>query len=777
MVAETNLADRYRAQVEGVVQAVEITSATRYTWFGVPSPTLPSHLQRALHPGAARGYLLYQLQAQLYRDFYCAGGAVPSSPVPGRSTSALAGPFVERLQHANTGQGYSDPGWQVLAAENTTVVVSHRGLILWVAAADCQAVQGTLGPATLAGLRLSKDLLNISPGYYMALSDTPLFPAPGGYLVRLYWNVSADGAVPLVAQATPRLNAAGIPFKLKVVAHPEGFQRADAAVLYIRREDYARVATILSPIYAEVQRHLRPAVPALTKPLAPGLGLAEDPGPGESFGLNRSALLADGLLRAHECGAQAVAARVQQVVARFAEAGTSIMTPFLRPGSQDCYPFEGLTTTIRPPNRPRPPSSPEVPDSRPFLETARAIGRRLVENAVWEADQCNWIGAAFAEPGTAREGTLVYRALGPDLYTGTSGVGLFLAELYAVTSDPTVGRTARGALQQALTQANRLPPRARFGLYTGWVGLAYAAVRSGLLLHDEALIAQATRLLRDLRQETTAPGHDLLSGSAGAIIGLLALARVLPEPTFQQFAVQLGTALVAAADRQPKGYSWRGPGSHNHPNLTGLSHGAAGIGLALLELFAATGDAQFRAAGEAAYAYEQSWFDPLEGNWPDFRFARAGRRGARSHAFSTYWCHGAPGIALSRLRAYELLGERCYAEQAAVARQTTERALLNTLSARFADCSLCHGVIGNAEVLLRCAQILPLASTASQDLVNLVARTGITQYEAAGHPWPGGVPGGYTPGLMLGLAGTALFYLRLHHPATPSVLFIPASSW
>jgi hypothetical protein len=54
--------------------------------------------------------------------------------------------------------------------------------------------------------------------------------------------------------------------------------------------------------------------------------LAEDPGLGESFGLNHFALLADGLLRAQECGAQAIAARLQQVVARFAEAETYIMT-------------------------------------------------------------------------------------------------------------------------------------------------------------------------------------------------------------------------------------------------------------------------------------------------------------------------------------------------------------------------------------------------------------------------------------------------------------------
>ena len=41
-------------------------------------------------------------------------------------------------------------------------------------------------------------------------------------------------------------------------------------------------------------------------------------------------------------------------------------------------------------------------------------------------------------------------ALGPELYAGTAGVGLFLARLYAATGDESHCATARGAILQAL---------------------------------------------------------------------------------------------------------------------------------------------------------------------------------------------------------------------------------------------------------------------------------------------------------------------------------------
>ena len=67
-----------------------------------------------------------------------------------------------------------------------------------------------------------------------------------------------------------------------------------------------------------------------------------------------------------------------------------------------------------------------------FLDAADAIGRDIVADAIWHDGRCSWVGVA-ADPKDAWQPE--YRALEPNLYDGTAGVGLFLAELAAVTGD------------------------------------------------------------------------------------------------------------------------------------------------------------------------------------------------------------------------------------------------------------------------------------------------------------------------------------------------------
>jgi len=52
-----------------------------------------------------------------------------------------------------------------------------------------------------------------------------------------------------------------------------------------------------------------------------------------------------------------------------------------------------------------------------------------------------------------------------------------------------------------------------------------------------------------------------------------------------------------------------------------------------------------------------------------------------------------------------------------------------------------------------------------------IARFGIERYGDGARPWPCGAAGP-TPALMVGLAGTGYFYLRLANPALPSVLLL-----
>jgi lantibiotic modifying enzyme len=112
--------------------------------------------------------------------------------------------------------------------------------------------------------------------------------------------------------------------------------------------------------------------------------------------------------------------------------------------------------------------------------------------------------------------------LGPELYSGTSGLALFLAELHAATGDATARRTALGAIDRALERVDDVPPISRLGLYTGWVGIAFVAARMGVVLGEEELLGLAIQLLRrSVGESRDEHEFDLMSGHAGAIAGLV----------------------------------------------------------------------------------------------------------------------------------------------------------------------------------------------------------------------------------------------------------------
>src|SRR5699024_9460072 len=88
------------------------------------------------------------------------------------------------------------------------------------------------GRATVAGVGQPTLLRRAQPGFCAVLSTAALTPGTVP-MVRLYWNVIADGAAPLAGLLSGELAACGVPFVLKVLNAPAGFTRRDAAVLYI----------------------------------------------------------------------------------------------------------------------------------------------------------------------------------------------------------------------------------------------------------------------------------------------------------------------------------------------------------------------------------------------------------------------------------------------------------------------------------------------------------------------------------------------------------------
>ncbi|MEP6600705.1 MAG: lanthionine synthetase LanC family protein [Nitrospirota bacterium] len=768
---------RFTAQVEAALRATVFHSPTTYSWFGQVSPRLHPSVRRRLTPQIERNYLLYILQSQLYNDFYCLGSPMPARNEANGLQALGMTPFVRELSAANTGRGFCEDGWDVRAITDGNVVAHRAGLDLWVRRADCMVPRAKrIARGMRLGLRFPKEFLSISPGFYVALSNKALTETDSQRLVRFYWNLTAEGAVRFMRRATLILNRSDLPFRIKAVNDRGRFTRCDAVVLYVRKVDYTVVSEIMEDLYPNIAISLKKGEPAFTKALAVGLGLAEDPGQGESFGFHRCGILAEGMIRANEQRRTSVPARLEVVEECFAHSGINLTTPFLTSSVDDVYHFRPRSSRV---THARTASPPPNSGQEAFLRTAAHIGQRLSQDAVWHEGRCNWMGSAVTESGPNRGSLLMkYSALGPDLYSGTSGVSLFLSELYSTTGHPGVRRTALGAIRQALSRLDAIRPGARLSLDTGWIGIAFAAACVGQSLQEDELLERAAQLLR----QAASADHDhcefdFVSGKAGTIAALVTLRDLVDDASLLAFASRLGDALLQSAEKSDIGYSWKSPGFRGHNNLTGFAHGTAGVAHALLALFGATGDSQYLHGAEEAFRYERYWFDADACNWPDFReVAGQSRRGKHPSRFSTTWCHGAPGIALSRLRAYSLVKDSTYKAEAIAGLEATRQIVKKWLDSGSGNFSLCHGLSGNAEILLYGWQVLGPECADGLALAQAVASAGIADRKKHGHLWPCGIDGCETPGLMLGLAGIGYFYLRLRDLKARSVLSLVRDS-
>lgn len=428
----------------------------------------------------------------------------------------------------------------------------------------------------------------------------------------------------------------------------------------------------------------------------------------------------------------------------------------------------------------------QAPNPDTFLNAALAIGRRIASQAQWDGDACTWtvMSPDRANPGVRRA---VATPASGTVYEGTSGMAMFLAELAAVSGDEQLARTALGAVEFGLAEGEAAGDSS-YGYHSGRVGIAYAAVRVGERLNRPELFARAEALLRPMAgNETRDMGMDVIAGGGGGIPALLAMAGRVDAELATGIARRLGDHLISIASRDPEGLSWATMRSSSIRNLNGYAHGAAGIGHGLLELYAATGEGQYRYAAEQAFLYERHFFNPTESNWPDLRHTELGeyqfegrmdelrerqRSGNRlppqPMRYMAAWCHGAPGIGFSRLRAYQLLGDPLYLEEARASFVNVEQSISDELGMNY---SLCHGRGGNAETLVEGARIL--GEPALLAPAQAVALSGIERYENAGAPWPCGTMGAVSdPGLLLGESGIGMFLLRLARPEVPSVLFI-----
>ena len=278
--------------------------------------------------------IVWRLQHHLYERCYLgrreAGTAQTLSLTDLTATLSAANPLSARWDHGWVIQRIDPKGLVLVAREGKSRVV-HGGEFLNA------AVGVPPSPGSSVSLFVPHESASMQAGFYFAMGDSLGDHLEELAIARFYWNVRADEAPGLLRRLSEGLSAYSIPFRLKVLSARELFPRPDALVLYVA-ERYARITASLCAAEIPLLDSMRGrAVPLFTKRLTDGLGAAEDPGNGESFGMSRCRVAAEGLWNAFVSGtteSEAVVGVVRQHAARY---GLDPDRPYLNPRSPDLF--------------------------------------------------------------------------------------------------------------------------------------------------------------------------------------------------------------------------------------------------------------------------------------------------------------------------------------------------------------------------------------------------------------------------------------------------------
>jgi hypothetical protein len=333
--------DDLRSELKRIAQAIAFPSPGTVALAGRTAPaamTAPPQVPGAI-PSA--NPLVAQLQHLLYDWCYCRrfGTAVPAPA----SAPAAEQEFLASLTAANASRERWDAGWriqQTLPSGQIAVVKGAATRMVWPGEFLAHGAPGLPpSPGSEISLFAPRESRVMQPGFYFVFGETLADQEEEMSLVRFYWHVTAAGAAPLVAGLTQALNRFAIPFRFKCLSMAQLYDRTDPAVLYLAKRYYRIAAEVLPPAYKTVHPFLRAGTPLFSKSLAAGLGFAENPKSGESFGMNRCRLVAEAICNAHARGIDAADARLADIASAFETAGLSLDRPYLNPGSADHYGF------------------------------------------------------------------------------------------------------------------------------------------------------------------------------------------------------------------------------------------------------------------------------------------------------------------------------------------------------------------------------------------------------------------------------------------------------
>jgi lantibiotic modifying enzyme len=396
-------------------------------------------------------------------------------------------------------------------------------------------------------------------------------------------------------------------------------------------------------------------------------------------------------------------------------------------------------------------------DRQTLVDEAAAIGKVLISEATSEADGTISWRFGFDASGKST----------PDagIYDGRIGDAVFLAALFAATDDLDFRYACMRAIRRIEMLATKedetkaLVRSIRLGI-AGVGGMIYGLVRIAQLVDEPGLISTACRLLSAIDAEAFGSDKkpDVLSGTAGCLLGLLALSDHCSDAIDR---VRLGADRLMAARFPDEPSGLRAWGSPTSRRLTpGFAHGTAGIAFALLRAASALGRRDYYEAAFEGFRAESTLYRPDLKSWIA-NWMPVTQLGL--------WCWGPPGIGFSRLGAFS---EADPSDEKGVSTDL-RNAIASTVSLGLAPADhLCCGNFGTVDFLVEAAERLRERSL--YDFANKIAGACVARSKVSGYATARDmVPAHHGAGLWKGESGIGYVLLRLVFPSRyPSLLML-----
>ncbi|MBE6047910.1 MAG: type 2 lantipeptide synthetase LanM [Clostridium sp.] len=386
-------------------------------------------------------------------------------------------------------------------------------------------------------------------------------------------------------------------------------------------------------------------------------------------------------------------------------------------------------------------------DKDKYIELADKIGELILRRKVEISNNISWISTSLLGKGEVEFGV---GPVGNDFYFGNAGIALYLAYLGKYTGKEIYLHEAKRAVKFNINflKQEKLYDYGNIGFHNGIGGVILSlALISEIIDIDEcedvikfSLINLKTLIDKDI-------SYDMLGGSAGLIVSLIELRKIYPQLNdhISELITKAYYHLINSRTKEEGRCYWTSKVAYPY---TGYAHGNAGILSAIVKLKNCQKDILGKEIVDDNFInemlnYQRKLYNAQNRNWQTTHL---------KELYSNGWCHGAPGILLSRT----IMKECNYKDS--LIDDEIKKALDTTIKNGFGNNpTYCHGDLGNIEIVKAASLAL-----GNRKLANKCDNTYVELFDSIlSNKWDNNIfRNTESLGIMIGLAGWGYSILR-----------------